>query len=179
MEHSKARTHPRNLTVQARPTARMIGLSIVIAGAVSLIALITGAQLDSITARVERVIDGDTVRVRFDGGIHTVRLIGVDTPETKHPTKAVEYFGREASAFTRAHLEGKTVRLEKDRTGDTRDRYGRLLRHVYLDGENFNARLIREGYAHAYRRFPFSKRQEFIDLEQQARRRGLGLWGRR
>ena len=83
--------------------------------------------------------------------------MGVDTPETKHPTKAVEYFGREASAFTKAALEGKTVLLAKDRTGDTVDRYGRLLRYVLLDGDNFNARLIREGYAHAYRRFPFSK----------------------
>ena len=113
------------------------------------------------------------------GKSSAVRLMGVDTPETKHPTKAVEYFGREANAFTRAALEGKTVRLEKDTTGDTRDRYGRLLRYVYLDGENFNARLIRQGYAHAYRRSAFSKRQEFIDLEEQARRRGLGLWGRR
>ena len=56
------------------------------------------------------------------------------------------------------------------------DRYGRLLRYVYLDGDNFNARLIREGYAHAYRRFPFSKRQEFIQLEDQAKRREIGLW---
>ena len=66
--------------------------------------------------------------------------------------------------------------LKKDRTGDTVDRYGRLLRYVYLDGDNFNARLIREGYAHAYRRFPFSKRQEFIQLEDQAKRREIGLW---
>ena len=54
--------------------------------------------------------------------------------------------------------------------------YGRLLRYAYLDGDNFNARLIREGYAHAYRRFPFSKRQEFIQLEDQAKRREIGLW---
>ena len=131
---------------------------------------------DPVLAHVERVIDGDTLQVRFEGKSHTVRLIGVDTPETKHPTKAVQYFGREASAFTKAHLEGKAVLLEKDRTGDTVDRYGRLLRYVYLDGDNFNARLIREGYAHAYRRFPFSKRQEFIQLEDQAKRREIGLW---
>ena len=76
-------------------------------------------------------------------------------------------------------IEGKTVMLQKDRTGDTVDRYGRWLRYVLLDGDNFNARLIREGYAHAYRRFPFSKRTEFIRLEEQARRRGIGLWNRR
>ena len=152
-------------------------MSILIAG---LAALITSAQLDSIMAQVERVIDGDTIRARYRGQEHyTVRLIGVDTPETKHPTQAVQFFGREATAFTKAALEGKPVLLAKDRTGDTVDRYGRLLRYVLLDGDNFNARLIREGYAHAYRRFPFSKRAEFIQLEEQARRRGIGLWNRR
>ena len=154
----------------------MIGLAMFIGG---FMGLITSAQLDPISARVERVIDGDTIRVRHQGKSYTVRLIGVDTPETKHPTKAVQYFGREASAFTKAALEGKTVLLQKDRTGDTVDRYGRWLRYVLLDGDNFNARLIRHGYAHAYRRFPFSKRTEFIQLEEQARRRGIGLWNRR
>ena len=162
--------------MRMHPKGKLIGLSILIAGLAS---FITSAQLDPVTARVERVIDGDTIQVRFEGKSYTVRLIGVDTPETKHPTEAVQYFGREASAFTKAHLEGKTVLLQKDRTGDTVDRYGRLLRYVLLDGDNFNARLIREGYAHAYRRFPFSKRTEFIQLEDQARRRGIGLWNRR
>ena len=121
----------------------------------------------------------DTIQVRFEGNSYTVRLMGVDTPETKHPTQAVKYFGREASVFTKAHLEGTTVALVRDPAGDSTDRYGRLLRYVYLDGDNFNARLIREGYAHAYRGASFSKRQEFIDLEEQARRRGIGLWNRR
>ena len=123
-------------------TGKLIGLGILIAWIAS---FITSAQIDPITARVERVIDGDTIQVRFEGNSYTVRLIGVDTPETKHPTQTVEYFGREASAFTKAHLEGKTVALVRDRTGDTAERYGRWLRYVYLDGDNFNARLIREG----------------------------------
>ena len=106
--------------------------------------------------------------------------MGVDTPETKHPTRAVEYFGREASAFTKAALEGQTVLLAKDRTGDTVDRYGRWLRYVLLDGDNFNARLIREGYVHAYRRFPFSKRaRSSFNWKNKRRRRGIGLWNRR
>ena len=162
--------------MQMHPKGKLIGFAILIAGLAS---LITSAQLDPITARVERVIDGDTIRVRSEGTSYTVRLIGVDTPETKHPTKTVQFFGRETSAFTKAHLEGKTVTLARDRAGDTVDRYGRWLRYVLLDGDNFNARLIREGYAHAYRRFPFSKRAEFIQLEEQARRRGIGLWNRR
>lgn len=128
--------------------------------------------------KVVRVVAGDTIRVRIAGKEHIIRLIGVDTPETKHPTKAVEYFGQDASNFTKAKLQDNTVRLEKDPTDDTGDRYGRLLRHVYIDGENFNATLIREGYAHAYRRFPFSKREEFIQLKEQAREQGKGLWVR-
>ncbi len=166
----------RRLTLPLPLRAKMTGLAIFICG---FMGLITSAQLDPITARVERVIDGDTIHVRVEGKRYTVRLIGVDTPETKHPTKPVQYFGREASDFTKAALEGKTVMLQKDRTGDTVDRYGRWLRYVLLDGDNFNARLIRDGYAHAYRRFPFSKRTEFIQLEEQARQRGIGLWDRR
>ena len=69
--------------------------------------------------------------------------------------------------------------LEADPTGDTRDRYGRLLQYVHLDGENFNARLIREGYAHAIRGFRYSKRAQFIRLEDETRRRGRGLWSPR
>ena len=139
MGHSENRGR-RGLTLPLSPRAKLIGLSILIAGLAS---LIMSAQLDPVTARVERVIDGDTIRVRHQGNSYTVRLIGVDTPETKHPTQAVEHFGREASAFTKAALEGKLVALVKDRTGDTIDRYGRLLRYVHLDGDNFNARLIR------------------------------------
>ena len=165
MGHSKNRGR-RRLTLPLPLRAKMIGGAMFIGG---FMGLITSAQLDPISAHVERVIDGDTIQVRVEGKSYTVRLIGVDTPETKHPTEAVQYFGREASAFTKAALEGKTVLLQKDRTGDTVDRYGRRLRYVLLDGDNFNARLIRHGYAHAYRRFPCSKRTEFIRLEEQAR----------
>ena len=161
--------------LKTKRTAR-IGIALLVFG---MLALITQAQFEPIDARVVRVIDGDTIRVRVQGKEYTVRLIGVDTPETVHPTKTVQHFGAEASAYTKAALEGKTVLLAKDRTGDTVDRYGRWLRYVLLDGDNFNARLIREGYAHAYRLFPFSKRKEFIQLEDQARRRRIGLWNRR
>ena len=135
MGHSKNRGR-RRLTLTLPLRAKMIGLAMFIGG---FMGLITSAQLDPITARVERVIDGDTIQVRVEGKSYTVRLIGVDTPETKHPTKAAQYFGQEASAFTKAALEGKTVLLQKDRTGDTVDRYGRWLRYVLLDGDNFNA----------------------------------------
>ncbi len=133
----------------------------------------------TIIARVERVIDGDTLVVRYQGERQTVRLIGVDTPETVHPTRPVQYFGAEAGAFTKALLDGQTVELVVDRAGDTVDAYGRLLRLAYLDGENFNATLIREGYGHAIREFDYSMRREFIALENQARIQRRGLWAPR
>ena len=150
-----------------------IGVLILMGG---MLAIITEAQFKPIEATVIRVVDGDTIRVRARGKEHTVRFIGVDTPETVHPTKAVQHFGAEASAYTKAALEGKTVTLEADPTGDTVDRYGRLLRYVLLDGENFNARLIREGYGHAIRRFRYSLKAQFIRLEDSARKAGRGLW---
>ena len=161
--------------LKSKRTARIGGV-ILVGG---MLALITEAQFEPIEATVVRVVDGDTIRVRVRGKVHTVRLIGVDTPETVHPAKAVQHFGAEASAYTRAALEAKTVTLEADPTGDTRDRYGRLLRYVHLDGQNFNARLIREGYGHAVRRFRYSLKAQFIRLEDSARKAGRGLWSPR
>lgn len=127
------------------------------------------------TSIVVEAIDGDTLRL--EGG-EKVRLIGVDTPETKHPTKPVEYFGREASAFTKRLAEGRTVRLEFDQ--DTKDKYGRTLAYVYLaDGTFLNAEIIRQGYGHAYTRFPFKYMEEFRKHEREARENSRGLWKRR
>ena len=120
------------------------------------------------------MIDGDTIRVRLDGARCTVRLTGVDTPETTHPTRGVEPDGPDAADYTGARLTGATVRLDLDPAGDDQDADGRILRYVMLaSGENVNATLIRDGYATAIRRFPYSRQREFLQLEAQARR---GLW---
>ena len=96
------------------------------------------------TARVTRVVDGDTLVVNIAGQEERVRLIGVDTPETVHPQKPVEYFGKEASAFTKGIAEGQSVRLEADPQNTNRDKYRRLLRYVYLpDGRLLNAEMTR------------------------------------
>ena len=130
-------------------------------------------------APVDRVIDGDTIRVQLDGARYTVRLTGVYTPETRHPTRGVEPYGPEAAAYTTARLTGATVRLDRDPAGDDIDAYGRLLRYVVLaSGENVNATLIREGLATAIRAFPYSRQREFLQLEAQARRARRGLWSR-
>lgn len=122
-----------------------------------------------------RAVDGDTLEL--DGG-ERLRLIGVDTPETVDPRRPVQYFGEEASAFTRRMAQGKSVRLEYDQ--DTRDRYGRTLAYVYLpDGTFLNAEIIRQGYGHAYTRFPFRYQEQFLALEREAREQGRGLWAAR
>ena len=122
---------------------------------------------------VERVVDGDTIVVR---GVGRVRLIGVDTPETVHPSRPVEFFGREASAFAKRLLQGQRVRLEYDR--EPTDRYGRTLAYVHLaDGTFVNAEIILRGYGHAYTRFPFRHLERFRQLEREARAAGRGLLG--
>jgi micrococcal nuclease len=127
--------------------------------------------------KVVRVVDGDTIVVSPN---EKVRLIGVDTPETVHPKKAVECFGKEAKQFTRDAVEGKTIRLVLDKVNTKRqhkDRYGRTLAYAYLDdGTMLNAELIRRGYAHAYTRFPFRYLVEFRELERAARIQPVGLW---
>ncbi len=127
--------------------------------------------------RVLEVADGDTITVDMNGVKETVRFIGVDTPETHDPRKPVQCFGRAAAAFTKDLLDGKEVRLEADPLNTNRDRYGRLLRYVYLaDGTLVNTELIRQGYGFAYLSFPFTKLDEFRDLERQAREQNKGLW---
>ena len=136
-------------------------------------ALLIVAPAGSAAQVVERVVDGDTIIVRDVG---RVRLIGVDTPETVHPGRPVEFFGKEASTFTRRLVDGKRVRLEYDQ--QRTDRYGRTLAYVHLpDGTFVNAEIIRRGYGHAYTRFPFKHLDQFRGLERDARRAGRGLWG--
>ncbi len=129
-------------------------------------------------ATVTRAVDGDTLDVSIDGHPEIVRLIGVDTPETHDPRKAVQCFGQAAAAHTKALAEGKPVRLEADPQDSNRDKYKRLLRYVYLpDGTLLNATLIKDGYAFAYTVFPFAKLEEFRGYEQLARSANRGLWG--
>ena len=123
---------------------------------------------------VVHVVDGDTVVVDDGHGSETVRLLGVDTPETVHPQKPVEYFGKEASAFTKRMAEGQLVRLERDLSNADRDPYGRLLRYVYLeDGRLLNAEIIAQGYGFAYVKFPFERMEEFRELERQPAARAV------
>jgi micrococcal nuclease len=126
---------------------------------------------------VVQTIDGDTVVVQFANGAHdTVRLLGVDTPETHHPTKPVQCYGQEASDYTRARLLGQPVTLERD--AETRDIYGRLLMYVSLDGARFNDELLRLGYARLLVIPPNGAHaRAMLAQELDARTARRGLWG--
>ena len=123
--------------------------------------------------RVARVVDGDTIEI--ENG-EKVRYIGVNAPESVDPRRKVECFGKEASAYNKNLVEGKRVRLERDISD--RDKYGRLLRFVYLaDGTLVNEVLVREGYAHASPYTPdISKKEFFREAESDARMHTRGLW---
>src|SRR3972149_5750746 len=122
--------------------------------------------------RIIRVLDGDTIVL--DNG-ETVRLIGVDAPETHHPEIPVQRFGEEATEFLRRLAEGFECTLEYE-PSNIRDQYGRLLAYVFVGDRLANAEIIRRGYAYAYTRFPFRRQSEFIALEREARERQYGLW---
>lgn len=129
------------------------------------------------TYNVASFDDGDTITVNMDGREEKVRFIGVDTPETKDPRKAVQCFGQAASEFTKNFIGQNPVKLEADPTNTNRDRYNRLLRYVYLpDGRLVNAEIIKAGYGFAYTSFPFTKLEEFRAHQRTAREENRGLW---
>lgn len=123
--------------------------------------------------------DGDTIVVNTPSGEETVRFIGVDTPETHDPRKPVQCYGPKAAAYTKQLIGNRNVKLVADPLDTNRDRYGRLLRYVYLpDGTLVNQKLIRDGYGFYYPYFPFSKKSAFAGAERQAQAHKLGLWSR-
>lgn len=123
---------------------------------------------------VTRVIDGDTIEI--EGG-QKVRYIGINTPETKDPRKEVECFGKEAAGENNKLVMGKRVKLEKDVSD--KDKYGRLLRYVYVGELFINLELIKNGYAQIMTYPPDVKYQkDFLTAEKQAREQNLGLWSK-
>jgi len=127
------------------------------------------------TCLVIRVIDGDTIHVDIERKIYKVRYIGIDTPETRHPSKPVEWMGKEAAAKNQELVGGQLVGLEKD-VSET-DKYGRLLRYVWIGDLMVNAELVRLGFAKVSTYPPDVKyQQRFLELQREAREAGRGLW---
>lgn len=129
------------------------------------------------TYQVVAVVDGDTIKVDYHGKTTSVRLIGVNTPETVDPRKDVECFGEEASQFLRSLLEGKAVRLEPDISQSDRDKYDRLLRYIYLDGEDVSLTIIQNGYGYEYTyNVPYQKQARYRAAQTEAENGKRGLW---
>lgn len=145
------------------------------------------SPIKTIETKVVRTIDGDTIEVELNGKKEKVRLIGIDTPETHHPTKPVQPYGPEAENYTRTQLEGKTIWLEKD--VQELDKYNRVLAYVWLSqptkvddneirAKLFNAKLLLDGYAQLLTIPPDVKYVDyFTKYQSQARELNKGLWG--
>ncbi|MED4727042.1 thermonuclease family protein [Aneurinibacillus migulanus] len=130
-----------------------------------------------IPAKIISVTDGDTIKVELNGKKETVRLLLVDTPETKHPSKPVQPFGPEASAFAKKMLkEGKEVQIEIDVS--ERDKYGRLLAYLWVDGKMFNEMLLEKGLARVAYVYPPNVKyvDQFRAIQKKAQTAGVGIW---
>lgn len=140
---------------------------------------VLGASNSADVYRVSRVVDGDTLKVIIADKEETVRIVGINTPETVDPRRSVECFGKEASLRAQELLSGQLVRLERDSTQSDRDRYQRLLRFVFLaDGTDVGLQLIQEGMAmeSLYSSIPHQYHQLYVTAEEAARSSQVGLW---
>ncbi|NOU95637.1 nuclease [Paenibacillus sp. LMG 31456] len=133
------------------------------------------AEKKFIEAKVKRVIDGDTIEIIINNKEETVRMILVDTPETKKPNTPVQPFGPEASTFTKETLEGKDIKLERDVT--ERDQYKRLLYYVYIGDKMFNEMLLEKGLARVAVYPPDVKYvDQFREIQKNAQMAKIGIW---
>lgn len=139
---------------------------------------VEGTTEDLTLYQVVEVVDGDTIKVKIKNKVETIRLIGINTPETNDPIKKLECFGNEAKDKSREVLLGQKVRLQNDPTQDNRDKYKRLLRYVFLeDGTNFNKLMIEQGFAYEYTYdIPYKYQTEFKKAQMDAERTKTGLW---
>lgn len=140
--------------------------------------------LDSPKIRVAEVtfaagVDGDTSKFFIDGRKQTVRYLLIDTPESVKPNTPVQPFGKEASKFTTNALKhAKKIELDYDQTGDRGDKYGRKLAYVYVDGQDLNEMLVRQGLARVgFVYAPNTKHHaKYLEAQEYAKRHQLGIW---
>ena len=128
--------------------------------------------------KVVKVVDGDTISVNINGVNTSVRMIGIDTPETVDPRKTVQCFGQEASNKAKSILSNQMVQLELDSSQGKYDKYDRLLAYVFLiGGINFNELMIKEGYAYEYTySIPYKYQSAFKSAQKEAQANKRGLW---
>lgn len=125
---------------------------------------------------VIRVIDGDTFVVKINNKNEKIRIIGIDTPEKEGGYQTVECFGDHASDYAKKYLKNKKVSLLKSKKQNNRDKYGRMLRYVFINGEDFGAKLIKEGYAFSFKRYKHERISLYNKLEKEAKSNKKGMW---
>ncbi len=153
-----------------------VGLALVIAFKVSSIKIKVQKNQPGLYS-IAHFVDGDTIAVNMNGTEETIRMIGVDTPETHKPNTPVQCYGEEAASYTKQLIGNSKVRLQADPLDTNRDRYGRLLRYVYLGDDTLvEEKIITDGYGFAYTSFPFEKTAQFKMDEQVAKQNNRGLW---
>ncbi|MCT2535707.1 thermonuclease family protein [Aquibacillus koreensis] len=133
-------------------------------------------QSELVDAKVNRVVDGDTMKVNIDGKEETVRLLLVDTPETKAQDRPVQKYGPEASSFAENELTGQKVRLEYD--GPRRDKYDRLLAYLWVEDKLFNELLLEEGFARLAYIYdpPYTNFDRLMKAQNRAKEQQLNIW---
>jgi|GEM_PF-2039360 len=129
-------------------------------------------------ATVTRVVDGDTIHVLLGNKKFIIRIIGLDTPETVDPRKPVQCMGKAASDRAKELLFNKKVVLEADPTQGETDKYGRLLRYVFINGtDDYGLGAILEGYAHEYTyKDPYKYQLDYKRAQIAAKNARVGLW---
>lgn len=128
---------------------------------------------------VFKVVDGDTIKASIDGKMETIRIIGINSPETVDPRKTVECFGERASVIAKENLNGKIVWLEADQTQGERDKYNRLLRYVWIDDSvvDFGKVMVATGFAYEYTfGVPYKYQTEYKQAQAEAEKNKKGLW---
>lgn len=137
----------------------------------------TGGTTGQIDVEVTSVIDGDTIKIMYEGKEETVRYLLIDTPETNHPSLGEQPLGKEATTANKRIIESGDVSIEFD-VGDRFDDYGRLLAYIYVDGESVQEQMLESGLARVAYVYPPNTRylDEFEKVEQQARDAGIGIW---
>ncbi len=125
------------------------------------------------------VIDGDTVQLQIDGQQETIRVLGIDTPETEHSSRGAECYGAEASAYAQELLADTSVHIQTDSSQDMRDKYDRVLAYIQMeDGTDFGEVMITQGYAEEFTFIkPYQNQKVYRDAEKSARFEKVGQWG--
>ena len=141
-----------------------------------LLPIVVNAESD--TVKLSKCVDGDTARFIIAGKEYSTRFLAIDTPETKHPKKKVEPYGKEASNYTCNSLENaKKIVLEYDKNSTKEDKYGRRLAWVFVDGELLQEKLVKKGYAKvAYLYGDYKYTEELKKVEKNAKNKKFGVW---